>query len=334
MSPTYRLLGVLWCAALLMAATISCAAEFTSAVRQVDPAVVTITADDHAGSGFIFSPDGYILTNRHVIEPDDTEQDAEATADSITIKLQNDEQFPATITHLSTDHDLCVLKIDRTNLPAVQFASSDRLTAGQDVAVIGAPLGLEHSVTRGVISALAREIDGLDYLQIDAALNEGNSGGPVINEDGQVIGVAVKMAREGQSVGFAIPSAAVMQFLQANELNFSVVLGDAPAPPPTETEPPHAVEPEPTQAVPDPEAHAPAAPPQMPISWLVWPIVISFVVALLTAMVIGLIFARRAPTAATAAPAATAQPQQPLQQQPQATPQQEEDLSDIDIDLH
>lgn len=334
---------LLWCAALLVAAATIGAADFTMAVKQVDPAVVTISTGDQSGSGFIFSAEGYVLTNRHVIEVEDADGKAVVTSDPITVKLQNEETIEATISHLSDDHDLCVLKTARTNLPTVQFVSSDRLKAGQDVAVIGAPLGLEHSVTHGIISALSREIEGRSYLQIDATLNDGNSGGPVIDEDGHVIGVTTKATTEGQSLGFAIPSTAVMQFLQAEDLSFSVVLGDAPAAPAAtpEAEAPADGEPTPTPApaAPAPEADAKL---RMPASWLVWPIIISFVVALLTAMVVGLIFTRRSPCAA-AQPTVTLGTQQPMQQPmqpihppapPQAPAQQQEDLSDIDIDLH
>jgi len=309
-------------AAFIFAVAALAAADFSQAVKQVDPAVVTITAGDKSGAGFIVSPDGYILTNNHVVEESD-----EA---SLKVKLQNDEELPATIAHSAIEGDLCVLKIERTNLPVVQFASSQNLTSGQDVAAIGAPLGLEHSVTRGVVSALAREIEGLTYIQIDAALNEGNSGGPVINEQGQVIGVAVKMATEAQSVGFAIPSDAVMQFMQANGLNFNVALGDAP--PQQETPPPADG---PADEVPPPDTAAqPVATPQMPLSWLVWPAIISFAISLLTAFIVTTIISRRGPPAAPVAPAAPAQAGGAYSQPTPPPPPQEEDLSDIDIDLH
>ncbi len=329
MSRPYWLLSIAVVAVLLLPAAL-CDADFSQAVKQIDPAVVTISSGEKSGAGFIFSPDGYVLTNRHVVE--------ESADAEIKVKLQNDESLPATVAHSSVERDLGVLKIERTNLPVVQFASSDKLTTGQDVAAIGAPLGLEHSVTRGVISALSREIEGKTYTQIDAALNEGNSGGPVINENGQVIGVAVRVASEAQNVGFAVPSVAVMQFLQANGLNFNVVLGDAPAAAETEAEAedasPTAEEgPAPVPAQP-PEGTPAPAPAQVPASWLLWPTIISFVVSLLTALVVSLIFARRGPSSAVqagAGPAATVGTGAIMP--PPAAPA-EEDLSDIEIDLH
>ncbi len=326
MARTHTVATTLLAVALLLATTALCGADFSQAVKQIDPAVVTITAGDKSGAGFIVSPDGSILTNNHVIEDTDETK--------LQVKLQNDEELSATIAHTSIERDLCVLRIERTNLPVVQFASSEKLTSGQDVAAIGAPLGLEHSVTRGVISALAREIDGQKYIQIDAALNEGNSGGPVINEQGQVIGVAVMIATEAQNVGFAIPSTAVMQFMQANGLSFNVALGDAPAAEAategaTEAEPPAEAEAGdlgPPAPSPDTDA-GPAALPRMPLSWLVWPAIISFAISLLTALIVSTIVARRGPAAPGAAPGVPYTP-------PPPAPPREEDLSDIDIDLH
>ncbi len=333
MSRRCWLLSAVCCATLLLAAV--CSADFSQAFKQIDPAVVTIAAGERSGSGFIVSADGHVVTNRHVVEGD---EDA-----PIKVKLQNNEEIEATIAHSSLERDLCVLKIARTNLPVVQFASSDKLESGQEIAAIGAPLGLEHSLTRGAISALAREIEGKPYIQIDAALNEGNSGGPLINEDGRVIGVAVMVAEEAERVGFAIPSVAVMQFLQANGLNYNVALGEAPAPsaapeePETETAEAEAEEPVPeagpTEAAPEAEAAgARAGQPQTGASWLVLVIVISFVVALLTALVVGLIITRRTP--GPTAQVAGGAPTQPLAPPPPAAPEQEDDLSDIEIDLH
>ncbi len=330
MARTHTVATTLLVVALLLATAALCGADFSQAVKQVDPAVVTITAGDKSGAGFIVSPGGFILTNNHVIEGTDETK--------LQVKLQNDEELSATIAHTSIERDLCVLRIERTNLPVVQFASSEKLTSGQDVAAIGAPLGLEHSVTRGVISALAREIEGQKYIQIDAALNEGNSGGPVINEQGQVIGVAVMIATEAQNVGFAIPSTAVMQFMQANGLSFNVALGDAPAAEAateeaTEAEPPaEAGDLGPPAPSPDTEP-GPAALPRMPLSWLVWPAIISFAISLLTALIVSTIVARRGPAAPGAAPPAPVPPGVPYTPPPPAPPR-EEDLSDIDIDLH
>ncbi|MFP3905030.1 MAG: S1C family serine protease [Armatimonadota bacterium] len=309
----------------------SAVVDFGDAVARVDPAVVMISVDNQSGSGFLVSSDGHIVTNGHVVEG--------ALGGEIVVKLQNEETLTAQLRHQSEALDLAVVKIERSNLPVVQFASSEKLSHGQDVAVVGGPLGLEHSVTRGVISALSREIEGKTYLQIDAALNEGNSGGPVINASGEVVGVASSVVADAQNVGFAIPSVEVMKFLQANAVPFTAVLGDAPAevaveetapevPMPTETE--GEAEPAPEEAEPAIPAPGPPEAGQLPTTWIIWPVVISFVVSALTAVVVSMLILRGrgpAPSAGQQAP--------PLQQPPaQAAPQQEEDLSDIDIELH
>lgn len=332
---TVFLTAMLLAAAAVVA--IPAAGDFSEAVQRVDPAVVTITVDEQAGSGFIVSTEGHIVTNSHVVEG--------VLGADVIVKLQNGESLKAQLTHTSASRDLAVVKVDRANLPIVQFASSEKLTAGQDVAAVGAPLGLEHSVTRGVISALSRQIEGNTYLQIDAALNEGNSGGPIINDKGQVLGVAVRVATEAQNVGFAIPSLDVMNFLQANGVQFNAVLGDAPAAPaPAETAEPEAPgeaapapEPEPPAAEPAPApAPTPSAPatPGLPGMLIVWTIAISFVVSALVAAVVSMMFLRsRGPSRAVPQQPQMGQATQPAQQ-PAQRPQDEEDLSDIDIDLH
>ncbi|MFO7947079.1 MAG: trypsin-like peptidase domain-containing protein [Armatimonadota bacterium] len=322
--------------ALAVLATVPASADFGDAVERVDPAVVMIMVGDQSGSGFLVSSDGYIVTNSHVAEG--------ALGEEIEVKLQNGETLKAELKHQSGAEDLAVLKVERANLPVVQFASSEKLSHGQDVAAVGGPLGLEHSVTRGVISSLSREIDGKTYMQIDAALNEGNSGGPTINASGQVVGVAVSVVADAENVGFAIPSIDVMKFLQANSVPFTAAFGDAPAAPEAageaEAAPPEKAAPagaEADQAPPapgnvEPSTPAPGAPNagQIPTTWIIWPIVISFVVSALTAIVISMLILRgRGP-----APVTTQQSAPVQQPAAQAAPQQEEDLSDIDIELH
>ncbi len=313
----------------LLAAAGWAAADFSNAFKYIDPAVVTISAGEKTGSGFIVAADGYIVTNRHVV--DGTE------SAGITVKLQNDEALTATVQHSSDSLDISVLKVDASGLPVAQFASSDTLTSGQDVAAIGAPLGLEHSVTRGVVSSTSRELEGNTYIQIDAALNEGNSGGPVINGDGQVVGVAVKIADEAQNVGFAIPSTEVMRFLRDNNVSFTAALGAMPAAEADQgaVEEPSAAGPEAgAEAVPSPERPSePEAELRMPKTWIIWPVLISFFVSALTALVVTMALGRRGPAAMAAVPgrpqaAGTAPHAQP------PAPRVEEDLSDIDIDLH
>ena len=162
--------------------------------------VVTLPA---AGSGFIVSANGYIVTNDHVIE----------NASRISVMLYDGTVFPASIIGRYRAGDLAVLKIDAENLPFLTFGDSDGLMVGEQVAAIGNPLGeLANSMTVGHISGLDREITigriTLNMIQTDASVNRGNSGGPLMNLRGQVIGVVTARA-DGATVeglGFAIPS--------------------------------------------------------------------------------------------------------------------------------
>ena len=162
--------------------------------------IVTLPA---SGSGFIVSPDGYIVTNDHVI----------GNASRISVLLYNDTTYQAHIIGRDPRNDLAVLKIDAEDLIYLDFGDSNNLQVGEQVAAIGNPLGeFANSMTVGIVSALDRElnIDGspLNMLQTDAAVNRGNSGGPLLNIRGQVIGVVT--AKSGGSnvegLGFAIPS--------------------------------------------------------------------------------------------------------------------------------
>ena len=156
------------------------------------------------GSGFIIDGDGYIVTNNHVIQG----------AEDITVILRDDTQLKAKLVGSDSRVDLAVLKVDPPNkkpLPAAHFGDSDRSRVGDWVIAIGNPFGLGHSVTAGIISARGRALsDSLDdYLQTDAAINKGNSGGPLFNADGEVIGVNTAIySPSGTNAGlaFSIPS--------------------------------------------------------------------------------------------------------------------------------
>ncbi|MEK7569843.1 MAG: trypsin-like peptidase domain-containing protein [Patescibacteria group bacterium] len=158
------------------------------------------------GSGFIVSADGYIMTNKHVVEDTDAEY---------TVLTNDAKRYTAKIIATDPVNDLAVLKIDAKDLTPVAFGDSTALDIGQTVIAIGNALGqYRNTVTKGVISGLARRVtagDGQstetleDVIQTDAAINPGNSGGPLLNIDGQVIGVNTAVSQEGQLIGFAIP---------------------------------------------------------------------------------------------------------------------------------
>jgi len=153
------------------------------------------------GSGFIISADGYILTNNHMV----------AEAEKVEIELTDGRKFTAKIIGADSDSDVAVVKIDASDLPYLELADSDALEVGEWVLAIGNPLGLSHTVTAGIVSAKGRSGFGLadfeNFIQTDAAINFGNSGGPLINLDGKVVGINTAIAGSSGNIGlgFAIP---------------------------------------------------------------------------------------------------------------------------------
>ena len=193
----------------------------TNAAESVSPAVVTITVrageatdpfslpETGVGSGIIYDPDGWVLTNRHVV----------SDATQVTVELQDGRRLPATVYGVDTLTDLAIVKIDATGgpLPKANIGDSGTLKPGQTAIVIGSPLGtFTNSVTSGVISALGRQLVVSDpvtgerrqlrnLVQTDAAINPGNSGGPLVDAAGNVVGVSTAYAESAQGIFFAIP---------------------------------------------------------------------------------------------------------------------------------
>jgi serine protease Do len=153
-----------------------------------------------AGSGFIVSPDGVILTNAHVVRD----------ADEVTVKLQDRREFRAKVLGTDPKTDVAVLKIEAKNLPVVPIGNTRNLQVGEWVLAIGSPFGLESSVTAGVVSAKGRSLpnDPVPFIQTDVAVNPGNSGGPLFNTRGEVVGINSQIYSQTggyQGLSFAIP---------------------------------------------------------------------------------------------------------------------------------
>jgi serine protease Do len=151
------------------------------------------------GTGFVISPDGYIVTNNHVIED----------VDKITVKFNDRHELPAVVVGRDPKTDIALIKVDsKEPLYALPLGVSESVRPGEWVVAIGNPFGLEHTVTAGIISAKHRDIDqGAydDYIQTDAAINPGNSGGPLINLAGEVIGINTAINPRANTIGFAVP---------------------------------------------------------------------------------------------------------------------------------
>lgn len=154
------------------------------------------------GSGVIISKDGYIVTNNHVVDG----------ADELTVTLNDNSEYSARIIGNDKTTDLALLKIDGKNLPAITIASSDNIRVGEWVLAVGNPLGLNNTVTAGIVSAKARSLgaNGVEsFIQTDAAINQGNSGGALVNSSGQLIGINAMLYSQTGSYsgyGFAIPT--------------------------------------------------------------------------------------------------------------------------------
>jgi serine protease Do len=184
-------------------------------VQQLGEAVVQVRTPSGLGSGFILNEDGYLITNFHVIEGE--------TQIGIEVYHQRNGQLDrrtykqVRIVAMNKFQDLALLKIDDKDAPKfsrVSLGDSDQLSVGETVFAIGSPLGLERTVTEGIVSTMKRQFQGELYLQTTAQINPGNSGGPLFNLRGEVVGVTNMKIAFGEGIGFAIPVEAVKFFVR------------------------------------------------------------------------------------------------------------------------
>jgi serine protease Do len=183
-------------------------------VKQIGEAVVQVRTPGGLGSGFFINADGYLITNFHVIEGE--------TEISVEVYPQTGDQLERTtykqvkIIAINKFHDLALLHIEDKNAPKFKYVtlgSSEALAVGDSVFAIGSPLGLERTVTEGIMSTKTRELEGELYIQTTAQINPGNSGGPLFNMAGEVVGVTNMKILFGEGLGFAIPVELVKNFL-------------------------------------------------------------------------------------------------------------------------
>ena len=176
----------------------------SNAVESVSRGLLLDITDEGAGSGIVVRPDGFIVTNFHVIQ----------NVDDIQVNLPNGKTYDARVVGRDRITDLAVIKIDAKDLPIATFGDSNTLKAGDWVVALGNALALKGgpTVTLGIVSARGRTIIPergptlYDLIQTDAAINEGNSGGPLINLDGEVVGISTATLRRAQGIGFAVSS--------------------------------------------------------------------------------------------------------------------------------
>jgi len=171
------------------------------------------------GSGFIIDPKGYIVTNNHVVDG----------ADTIKVILKDETEYPGEVIGRDPVTDIALVRVKaRGKLPTVVMGSSEALKVGEWVAAIGSPFGLQYTVTAGIVSAKGRVIGSGpydDFIQTDASINPGNSGGPLINMQGEVVGINTMIIAQGQGIGFAIPIDLAKNIIDQLETNGEVTRG-------------------------------------------------------------------------------------------------------------
>lgn len=209
---------------------------YTISSDEEDSGDTSLISKQHStGSGVIISADGFIVTNAHVVRGGrriEVQLGEPARLPGHSVVRPSGKRLPAKIVGIDRDSDLALLKIDQTGLPFLRFGDSEELRQGQLVLAFGNPLGLANSVTMGVVSSIARQIqpeDPMIYIQTDAPINPGNSGGPLLDPDGRVVGINTFILTQSggsEGIGFAIPSNIVRAVVRQLEKDGHVHRGE------------------------------------------------------------------------------------------------------------
>ena len=196
-----RILAVMAMAAVLLAFNLPVGA-IGFVAEEVYESVFVIYSANSLGSGFAVG-ENCVVTNAHVIEK----------KNDVTIRSYSGENYEAYVVGMDEDLDIAVLAVEGASFTPIPFADLSTMNTGDDIYAIGAPKSMAYTLTKGVISAKERQIAGGTYIQIDAPINEGNSGGPLLNDDGQVLGVNTLKMQDSEGIGLAIPAQSVCAYL-------------------------------------------------------------------------------------------------------------------------
>lgn len=190
----YRIVAVLLAAAFYLPTGAAEAVSVPQIAKASFPAVVSIQTGRGQGSGFFVNGTGLLLTNRHVVQEEA----------KVTVTLYDGTQAKGEVL-VKGDEDYALVQTSLEDTPYLKMGESARMEQGEEVLILGSPRGLPNTISRGIVSNPLREVDGTLYLQLDAALNQGNSGGPVLDTEGRVIGIATAVMMEAQGIGFVLP---------------------------------------------------------------------------------------------------------------------------------
>ena len=206
-----RLLMGVACAVVLLFASSVCAYAMNFEAEEAYESIFVVYSGDYIGSGFAVG-ENTVVTNAHVI----------GNADDIVLYSYQGDTFRASIYLMDNSLDIAILSVDQASFVPLKIGNSDDLKTGEDIYAIGAPKSMGYTLTKGVISNKSRVLYGKSYIQIDAAINSGNSGGPLLNNNGEVIGVNSMKMSDAEGIGLAIPISAVVSFIE----NSGIVVGD------------------------------------------------------------------------------------------------------------